>query len=191
MINITLSSLRSLGEDSGTHFFGSPMVTKKIAKTKFNKEELFVGQINLSDIKPFDKEDLLPDDGMLYVFYDVFAHTYSLFYTEDEPTEFLEGFNKKFENFRYDNALALGLRNPKDEDEINEVCTKMLAPLPESVAKLLNNPDEFVCLFTFIPSIMDDLGRPFLMRIKECSCVIIKKKHLLKKKFHKAVTVNV
>lgn len=191
MINIEFSSLKSLGEDSGTHFFGSPMFTKKLAKTKFNKEELFVGQINLSDVKPFDRDDLLPDDGMLYIIYDVFAHVYSLFYTDDEPTIFVDGFNKKLENFRYDNPLALGLIVASSEDEKNEVCNKMLAPLPESVANQLKHPEDFVCLFTFIPQIMDDLGRPFLMKIKECSCVIIKKKHLLKKKFHKAITINV
>lgn len=191
MVNVYLRSLKSLGENDGTHFFGSPMFTKKLFKTKFLKEELFVGQINFAEIKPYDDDDVLPDEGMLYIIYDVFAHKYSLFFDEDEAVYFLDGFNKKFDNNRYDNPLKLDLETAEDEDEINENCNKMLCPVPQSVATKIDKADDYVCLFKFIPQIMDDLGRPFLMKIKECSCVLIKKKHLLKRKFGKCVTVNV
>ena len=30
----------------------------------------FLGQLNLSETKPFDKDDLLPASGLLYFFYD-------------------------------------------------------------------------------------------------------------------------
>lgn len=188
MINIYLSSLKGLGEDDGSHMFGAPMLGKKLNKTKFHRHEMFVGQFNLADFSPFDTEDLLPDEGMLYLFFDVFSRQYALFYSTEQPTVFRDGFNKPFDNFRYDNALALGLHVASDTD--SEVCNQMFAPVPERIAKTLKHPQDFVCLFKFIPEIFDDLGRPFLMRTKEYSCILIHKKHLKKAKFHKAITVN-
>lgn len=51
---------------------GSPDVPEGFEFPKWNDNNLsFIAQIRLSDVKPFDLEDLLPDTGILYFFYEV------------------------------------------------------------------------------------------------------------------------
>ncbi len=188
MIYFSLSSLKGLGEDFGTHFFGSPMLTKKLSKTKFHKEEMFLAQINLAEISIYDKENLLPKQGMLYIFFDVFTRNHTVFYVKDLDDEFvfLDDFNAHFDNKRYNHPLKVDFSLESDE----EMSNKFLCPIPDSIKDQIYKPDDYVCLMLCVPEIMYDLGRDYLMKLKECSCLVIKKKHLAKGKFGKAITIN-
>lgn len=41
-----------------------------------NRPLSFIAQINCAEIKPYDKDDLLPDTGMLYFFYELGTMTW-------------------------------------------------------------------------------------------------------------------
>ncbi len=193
MINFYLDSLKGIGEDLSTHFFGSPLLTKKLAKTKFHKEEMFLCQLNFEELAPFDKEGLLPKQGVLYVFFDVFTRKHTLFYAksvDDVELVFLDDFNAHFDNKRYNHPMKVDFSVPSTDEEKGEYCHKLLCPIPESVKDQIYRSDDYVCLMLCVPELMYDQGRDYLMKLKECSCIVIKKKHLLKGKFHKAITLN-
>lgn len=63
---------------------GNPDLPDSIDFPKFNEGYLaFMGQINLAEVKSFDKDHLLPENGILYLFYDAFEQPWG-FEGEDD-----------------------------------------------------------------------------------------------------------
>lgn len=55
---------------------GCPDLPENIEWPKFyDHTQSFIAQINLKDLKKYDVENLLPDKGILYFFYDLFSYT--------------------------------------------------------------------------------------------------------------------
>lgn len=66
---------------------GSPDVPEGFEFPKWNFQYLsFIAQIRLSDAKPFDLEDLLPETGMLYFFYENNQYIEHIHQMQDHPT---------------------------------------------------------------------------------------------------------
>ncbi|MCM2535854.1 YwqG family protein [Neobacillus pocheonensis] len=62
---------------------GLPDMPDEMEFPRYKKGYLwFIGQFNLTEAKPFDKDHLLPDRGILYLFYD--AYEQPLGFEEDE-----------------------------------------------------------------------------------------------------------
>lgn len=192
-INVGITNYKGLALDSCTHFFGTPVVPKKLARFKFEKEEIFVGQINFADVAPFDTENILPKTGMLYIFFDVFAHTYSLYQFKEEGTIELENFNKKFETTgRFTSAMQLVFSIPRDEDEAISYGTKMLADIPQMVKdKYPKYANGYKALLIMCPPKLDYFEKQYLLNIEKYSVIAISEKDLKKGKLTNVVTLNV
>lgn len=77
------------------------LMSKEIEVTK-EKPLVFVAQINLKDVKPYDYEGLLPEEGILYFFYSPdqnFKHPVVQYYNGSigglQKTEFPKSFDKE------------------------------------------------------------------------------------------------
>jgi len=68
----------------GTSKFGGlPDLPDEMEFPQYEKGSLwFIGQFNLEEIKTFDKDDLLPERGILYLFYDAYEQPWG--FKEDE-----------------------------------------------------------------------------------------------------------
>ncbi len=192
-INVGITNYKGLALDSHTHFFGTPVVPKKLAKVKFEKEEIFVGQINFADVAPYDTENILPKSGMLYIFFDIFAHTYSLYQFKEEGTIELENFNKKFETTgRFTSAMQLVFSIPQDKDDAVSYGTKMLAEIPQMVKdKYPKYANGYKALLIMCPRKLDYFEKQYLLNIDKYSVIAISEKDLRKGKLTKVVTLNV
>lgn len=192
-INVGITTYKGLALDSGTHFFGTPVVPKKLTKKEFEKEEVFVGQINFKDLAPFDSENFLPKKGMLYIFFDIFAHYYTLYQFNEEGTSELENFNKKFETTgNFTSPLKLIFSFPKDEDDAVSYGTKMFADIPQMVKdKYPKYANGYKALLIMCPPKLDFFDKQYLLNIKKYSVIAISEKDLKKGKFTKTVTLNV
>lgn len=192
-INMGITNYKGLALDSKTHFFGTPVVPKKLARKNFEKEEIFVGQINFKDVAPFDTENVLPKDGMLYIFFDTFAHTYSLFYFKEEGNVELENFNKNFlTTGRFTSPLQLVFSVPKDENDAISFGNKLLAEIPQMVKdKYPKYANGYKALMIICPEKLDYFERQYLLNIDKYSIIAISEKDLKKKKFTNTVTLNV
>ncbi len=192
-INVGITNYKGLALDSRTHFFGTPVVPKKLAKVKFEKEEIFVGQINFADVAPFDTENILPKSGMLYIFFDVFAHTYTLYQFKEEGTIELENFNKKFETKgRFTSALQLVFSIPHDENDAVSYGTKMLAEIPQMVKdKYPKYAKGYKALLIMCPPKLDYFEKQYLLNVEKYSVIAISEKDLKKGKLTRVVTLYV
>ncbi len=191
-INVTLKYYKGLAEDSKTHFFGHPVVNKKLLKKDLEKEDMFIGQINLEDVKPYDTENLLPSSGMIYIYYDIYSHSYQLFYYKEKGEILVEDFNTQFDFGRFDKPLAVAFENPETEEEKHAYGTKMLCDVPEAVKEKMPNLDEdYICFLVMCPPKLDYFEKQYLVMVKKYSCILIKKKDLKAKKFSKIISVNV
>ncbi|MDQ0200767.1 YwqG family protein [Neobacillus ginsengisoli] len=62
---------------------GLPDMPDEMEFPRYEKGYLwFIGQVNLKEAKPYDKDNLLPDSGILYLFYDAFEQPWGI--EEDE-----------------------------------------------------------------------------------------------------------
>lgn len=66
-IGIRLKKVCSEHDLSISKFFGIPTLPKGVAET-LSPDAVFIAQINLKDIIPFDKDNKLPHEGYLYFF---------------------------------------------------------------------------------------------------------------------------
>ena len=185
-IDVGITNYNSLATDGGTHLFGTPVLTKALAKKRFKKEELFVGQINFADLAPF--ADGLKPSGMLYIFYDTFEHAYSLFSTKEEGTVPIDGFNDKFSLYgRFSYPLKLVFAEGEKAFK-----NKMFAELPQPVKDAYpQKKSGYKSIITLFPETLDYFERNYLFGVKYCSVIAAREKDILKNRFGGAVTLNV
>ena len=191
-INFKLKYYGGTALDSGTHFFGAPCFSKRLAKRKFFKEEMFICQINFKDLSPFDTEDMLPKEGMLYLFYDVFEHTYRAFFEKGEGEVLKEDFNAHFDLGKFTAPLKPCFSTPTDEKDEAIYGEKMFCELPRMVKDAFPAFSKgYKCLFLFCPPTFDSFDRQFLIKVKNYSCAVISEKDLAAKKFGRIKTLNI
>jgi uncharacterized protein YwqG len=122
-LNYALDEVIPIG---GSKMGGSPDVPEGFEWPLWNDVPLmFIAQIRVSDAKPFDEENLLPERGLLYFFFDQEAFgnlsyqetleangTYQVFYLNDEHTPLvrmshpLVDKNSAYEIHEYQSALV-------------------------------------------------------------------------------------
>lgn len=110
---------------AASKFFGTPTVPLAWGED-FYDDEFFLGQIRLSDIAGFDKENRLPHTRYLYFFLHTENGKYDLGadvrYHDGEPELAVDDFNTSVEDFeRYTDAYLMEF-SETDEDE---VCTRL------------------------------------------------------------------
>lgn len=99
---------RGEAEYEGSRFFGDPVVPEKWAdKEPWAEDDIFMCQINLSDLNGFDTEGLLPDEGYLYFFADLAdgIEIHPLLSTQ-EPDTIYEDCNMGFEDETSDDIFT-------------------------------------------------------------------------------------
>lgn len=191
-INFGITNYKGLALDSGTHFFGTPVVTPKLAKVKFEKQEMFIGQINFKDLASLSPYEKCPKAGMLYIFYDLFAHTYSAYYYKEEGTVELDGFNEKFNiTGRFTSPLQL-IFSVAEGAGAYEYGDKMFAELPQMVKDLYPKyKSGYRSVIQLCPVKLDYFEKSYLTGVKNYSLAIVSEKDLLKNKFDNIVTINI
>lgn len=109
-IGIKLKRARGRFDPAASKFFGAPTVPLEW-EGSFYDEELFLCQIRLSDLAPYDKEGRLPHEGYLYIFLDTSEGEYSLGadvrYFGGEPELLIEDFNAEVAGYESFNDTYL------------------------------------------------------------------------------------
>jgi len=131
------------GYDLGTSkFFGTPTIPL-IWENDFYEDEIFLCQIRLSDIAPFDPHNQLPHSGYLYIFLHTENGNYELRadvrYAAEEPELALDDFNAAVEGYESYNQAYLMEFYEADE---SSTATRLLGvpsdwPYEEDPPKLL------------------------------------------------------
>ena len=189
-VNVQLKHYKGLALDSGTHFFGTPCFPKKWAHKRFYKEEMFVGQINLKDLSGIT--DVLSKSGMLYLFYDIFDHNFSVYYSRSEGEILREDFNKNFDFGSFTTPLSAEFFIPDDNKEAAEYGEKLLCDVPQMVKDTYPKYAEgYKCLMIFCPPHFDYFKKQFLLNVKNYSCIMISERNLAAKRFSSVDTVNI
>lgn len=88
-------------EYEGSRFFGEPLVPEKWAmREPWSEDCYFMCQINLDDVKEYDKNGLLPKKGMMYFFVNTDSDDLDVkvFYTPKDPDTVYEECNMGFED---------------------------------------------------------------------------------------------
>ncbi|WP_306012813.1 MULTISPECIES: DUF1963 domain-containing protein [unclassified Allomuricauda] len=85
-------------------FYGVPHLPKGV---EWPKGYYFYAQLNFSEIKPYDVEDLLPDSGILYLFYEADSYTCKAIYFDGPIGEltipdYPESINQKTDKYYLD-----------------------------------------------------------------------------------------
>ena len=191
-VNFGITNYKGLALDSGTHFFGTPVVPPKLAKVKFEKQEMFIGQINFKDLAPFTPYEKCPTTGMLYIFYDMFAHNYSAYYYKEDGTVTLDDFNQKFNiTGRFTSPVQL-VFSAADGTDAYEYGNKLFAELPQMVKDLYPKyKSGYRSIIQLCPNKLDYFEKAYLTGIKNYSLAVIAEKDLVKNKFDKIFTINV
>lgn len=105
-------------------FFGKPTLPQKW--NDFNDTTIFFLQINLEEIKNFDKDNKLPHEGYLYFFLDVedeYAVTCDVRYFKGIPDAVVDDFNSIVPGYeQYDKEVLVEF----EECEDDEMGTKLL-----------------------------------------------------------------
>lgn len=115
------------GYDLGaSKFFGTPTVPLTW-KEDFYDDDMFFCQINLSDIKEFDKDNALPHTGYLYIFLHTNGGDYDLKadvrYFDGEPELAIDDFNATVEEYeRYTEAYLMEFSEAGEGED----CTRLL-----------------------------------------------------------------
>lgn len=95
-------------EYEGSRFFGDPVIPEKWADAEpWDEEDIFMCQINLSDLVGHDTGGLLPEEGYLYFFADVSEgiRVHPLL-SLDEPDTIYEDCNLGFEDETSDDIFT-------------------------------------------------------------------------------------
>lgn len=82
-------------------FFGSPTLPQEW-DGEFYDDTMFLCQINLDEVAPYDKEGVLPAEGFLYIFLDTEGGEYNLLPIvrySDSPNAVFDGFNEVVAGF--------------------------------------------------------------------------------------------
>jgi|GEM_PF-2676177 len=190
-VNFGITNYKGLALDSGTHFFGTPFVTEKIARIKFEKEQMFIGQINFSDLAAIGATKI-PERGMLYIFYDLYSHKYTTYFTKKEGSIPLDGFNEKFNlGGRFTTPLSL-IFTLADESDVFEYGNKLFAEIPQMVKdRFPKYKSGYKAIITLCPDKFAYFDKAFLTGAKNYSLVIAAERDLKKGNFEKVITINV
>ena len=87
------------GYDLGaSKFFGTPTVPLAWLDT-FDEDEIFLCQLRLVDVAPFDGEGVLPHEGYLYVFWHTDTACADVRYAPCEPEAAIDEFNAAGEGY--------------------------------------------------------------------------------------------
>lgn len=110
---------------AASKFFGSPTVPNDWADD-FDEDVIFLCQIRLADIAPYDKENRLPHTGYLYIFLDTYEGAYNLQsivrYYAGEPDTVIDEFNAEVPDYeRFTEAWLMEFEETDDE----EICTRL------------------------------------------------------------------
>ena len=167
----------SSAENVGGKLFGEAFMPEKwLENDEFSIGEVFFCQIDLEKIKAFDKDGLLPDKGFLYFFIDFDENPAKGVVRYSETADALTPFNEECELF-YDveTEVPLELRSGESENGLLAYDKKLL--------------DNEVCLLKFTPNTLD--GVDFLSDVDGSLLFVIDKEALKKRRFDKAVLINV
>lgn len=98
-------------EPDASKFFGDPTIPGAW-RDDFHEDVMFLAQIRLEEIAPFDSEGVLPHTGYLYVFLDTREGEYDLVpivrYFDGEPDTIVEDFNASVVEYeRYVEPLGI------------------------------------------------------------------------------------
>lgn len=89
-------------EPNASKLLGSPVLPEGWLE-KLDPSVIFLLQVNLSDIKDLDKDNVLPHEGYLYFFLDTVEGEYDLKpivrYFKGEPLEVVENFNEVVDGY--------------------------------------------------------------------------------------------
>ena len=122
-IGIKVKRAEGRYDPGASKFFGTPTVPANYVES-FEDDEIFFCQIRLSDIAEYDKDNLLPHTGYLYVFLYTEDGKYNLRpdvrYYNGQPTHAIEGFNLDVEGYEdYDTEWLMEFyRTGEDADGI-------------------------------------------------------------------------
>ena len=119
MNNIYFKLEEILNEDISTYEIskvsGSPALPTDFLEKHNLENDLFVMQINLTEISKYNK--LLPSSGMIYIFLDVESFPYipKVIYTTEEITTVYDDINEGFEDYTKVNGYKLKVTNSLDD----------------------------------------------------------------------------
>ena len=122
-IKIKLTKAPEEYDFGASKFFGDPTIPSEWAE-RFAEDIAFLGQIQLSDIAEYDKENRLPHKGYLYFFLDTECYPYDVWveYYDGEPDMLLGDFNTEISEFEH--LTKAYLMSFEDCDE-SEACTRL------------------------------------------------------------------
>ena len=190
-VDVGITNYKGLALDSGTHFFGTPVLTPALAKKKFQKEDLFVGQINVADLAPFGLTEKFGKIKMIYIFYDLFAHEYKVFTEKTEGSVVMDDFNKKFDvTGRFTSPLQLIFSEAEGGSE-TRYGTKMFCDLPEMIKdEFPKYKSGYKAFIVLCPKKLEYFSKGYLLGVERYSIVAVKEKDLEKGDLSDAVTLN-
>ncbi len=116
-IRIQLKKAPAVYDYAASKFFGDPAIPGVWQET-FSEDEIFFGQLRLSEVAPFDPEGRLPHTGYLYFFLDTayFPYGLSLRYFDGEPDTLFGEFNEADPAYAHLNQAFLMSFSPCEED---------------------------------------------------------------------------
>lgn len=100
MIGITVEKAHGEYDPGTSKFFGSPTMPEEwLSDGTVGDEDFFFCQLRLSELKPFDKDGLLPMVGFIYVFltFEDGRFIPNIRYTKTEPDVLIDDFNTGFD----------------------------------------------------------------------------------------------
>ena len=125
-IAMKLREAGDLYDIASSKFFGSPTVPKEWLDQGFDEDEIFLCQIRLEDIAPFDMEERLPHKGYLYIFLKTEEGRYNLKpivrYYEGKPNVVIDFFNECVSEYSH---LIKDYLVEFCEVEEDEACTRL------------------------------------------------------------------
>ncbi len=117
-IRIKLEKAPETYDYGASKFFGDPTVPEAWVE-RFSEDILFLGQIRLSEIAPYDTEGRLPHTGYLYFFLDTAQYPYDVWieHYDGEPDTLVEAFNEFDPEFEHLTQAYLMSFSACEEDE--------------------------------------------------------------------------
>ncbi len=100
MIGIKVEKAHGEYDPGTSKFFGSPTMPEEwLSDGTVGDEDFFFCQLRLSELKPFDKNGLLPMVGFIYVFltFEDGHFIPNIRYTKSEPDVLIDDFNAGFD----------------------------------------------------------------------------------------------
>jgi len=161
----------------GSKFFGAAFLPDKLIESdEFSFGEVFICQINLSELAPFDKKGLLPDSGWLYFFMDFDCKPVKGIVRYSESADAYTFFNEDAElDYDVETEYAVEFSDGEADNGVFAGHKKLY--------------DNEVCLLKFTPDTLGDMD--FLSGTNGSIMFVIDRESLSKRQFDKAFLINV